>query len=400
MNKISNFLATNITQIHQWEKSPNVLKKEVATRITSVAVASPLAALKALYHGSKAGVQTIGLLAKLPVKVLLLFAPENAHLKKADAKLPSIYDLVSTAKKVALYVLSALSSFFVGVVSPSLNYKFQIALGVVESEEMKQINQILQQQIVIAANSMAEVEKQSKTVLAELQKAQDPETSYEDAERSLSLAEKAFDTIKTEEQFISTASDEIVKIESQLKKVPHGIAKARKIHQFLLIARTRIQDLDAEVSRTCVAIEEKEPSPQGSTVDERPILDPQGRRLALRWGKRIVGAVCPPAALALQAVETIQTTTSACDDLQQGDMATAARRVAPMAIGAAAAAIGGPVVAAGMAAYSAIRTADLVSSTVNYVLASGLSNQPREPEEQPPLPPQGMPGGFPVASER
>lgn len=103
-----------------------------------------------------------------------------------------------------------------------------------------------------------------------------------------------------------------------------------------------------------------------TVIEDNDCPENAGVKLAKRWGLKILPVVLPEAKLPLQVLKIGDTLSEASAAYQNGDSLKAAKLIAPLALGGAAMAYGGPAVAMGLAAFKAYSFANLVIDTLNY----------------------------------
>lgn len=110
----------------------------------------------------------------------------------------------------------------------------------------------------------------------------------------------------------------------------------------------------------CLAQDAPEESDELSSGKGEKVLN-----LAKRWGLKVVPALFPELKAPLAIMKSTGTVFDAVESYQSGDKLGAIKKVAPLAVGGALLMYGGPVVAAGVAAYKAYSMASLLYDTVD-----------------------------------
>lgn len=113
----------------------------------------------------------------------------------------------------------------------------------------------------------------------------------------------------------------------------------------------------------------EEKSQESSALPD--ILPPEqnnkGLELAKKWAWKVVPYAVPQAKLPLALFRAGATVKEAVDRYYEGDTLGSIKKVAPLVVGTAAIAYGGPVVAAATTAYQAYSLVNLISDTYNHL---------------------------------
>jgi hypothetical protein len=144
-SKISNFfnfedkfqrtlgnIDTKLHAVNDKGTASKTYKGSIVTRAESMFVGAPLEAGVAIQKCLQSIQQSFGCLTKGTLKVVNKIKP-NEKLQKYEAECSSLNDVYKTSIKTFKYSVGAFSSFFVGLISPEANIKFQTYLGLLPS---------------------------------------------------------------------------------------------------------------------------------------------------------------------------------------------------------------------------------------------------------------------------
>ncbi len=157
----------------------------VKTRAANVFAGAPLGLVAVAQNALQATAQSVGAVIKLPVRIFSIIT-KAACLRQLDQKLPALKDFFETVKRVIAHALGAFASATLGFVSPSLNFKLQVCLGVVVSNtnDLQKMTILDEEALKLTQEIKKLRENKEKAILAK-QEADVKKAEQQAAERQL-----------------------------------------------------------------------------------------------------------------------------------------------------------------------------------------------------------------------
>ena len=290
-----NCLNNVMNRVDHWSQpTQGFCSRHVKTRVATVLAGAPLGVAATAQEAILGTVQCAGAVLKLGVRTLRCISSSEC-LKNLDEKLPSLKDFFATVGRVIAQALGVFASATLGFISPSANFRLQVALGNVISDRSDALQATLEE----TQRLKQEVEDKQKAILA--QKEADA-AKIQLAETCESVLSKAHEIETTTNNSAEPVSEQVNKLFSNAEAETQVAVEVLKDSENKANAEVVVADVVISGPADDIAAVEAELQKE---IDAEVATETSGKVCGL--GKAILGGLSKAASLGVDTVKFVVT---------------------------------------------------------------------------------------------